>query len=134
MHAYYHELEFVLLPKLKPDAYVYKRISKGIVHTCIYTLDAYFPRMMLRYMLTNIFTTLEEEYWEDESIASLQFYFVCPNHMIIVYLRRLLTSFFERYSGQEIIFHFATRNQLYKRQQDKTKPTGWIDVSSNDYE
>lgn len=131
--AFYDQLDFVLLPLLKPDAYVYMRRKDGITHTSIYVLDAYIPRMMLRYSILNIFTVLNDEYWEDESIDTLQFYFVCPNNVIIVYLKRLLPSFLEKYyGGKEIIFHFATRNQLYNRQKYKTK-TGWITISSKDY-
>lgn len=132
--AFYQDLEFVLLPKLKPDAYVYKRTEEGATHTCIYVLDAYIPRMMLRYSILNIFTVLNDEYWEDETIDTLQFYFVCPNNVIIVYLRRLLPSFLEKYyGGKEIIFHFATRNQLYKRLKTKSGKTGWTDISSKDF-
>ena len=114
--AYFEELEFNLLKNLKPDAYCYTQKTAGITHTMLYALDAYIPRMMLRYSLQRIFKALDEENWEDEDIQSLQFYFVCPNNMIIVYLRRLLPSFLEGYYGsKELLFHFATRNQLYKR-------------------
>lgn len=132
--AFYQDLEFVLLPRLKPDAYVYHRSKNGVTHTCFFVLDAYVPRLMLQYFLKNIFTTLDEESWEDNSISSLDLYIICPNNMVIVYLRRLLPSFLEKYyGGKEIVFHFATRNQLYRRQEKKTKSTGWIDISSKDY-
>ncbi len=131
--AFYENLEFSILPKLKSNAYCYIKRKDGITHTMIYVLDAYIPRLMLRYILKNIFTTLDEEYWEDEIISSLHFYFVCPNNMVIVYLRRLLSLFLERYYGEKpIIFHFATRNQLYRRQKEKSGEIGWIDVSSTD--
>jgi len=131
--AFYKDLEFVLLPRLKPDAYVYYRSKSGITHTCFFVLDAYVPRVMLQYFLKNIFNTLNDESWEDDSVSSLQLYIICPNNMVIVYLRRLLKSFLESYYGnREIVFHFATRNQLYNRQKYKTK-TGWITISSKDY-
>lgn len=132
--AFLADLDFVLLPKFKPDAYVYRRTDDGVNHTSLFVLDAYIPRMMLRYSIQNIFAILNDEYWEDESINTLQFYFICPNNVIIVYLRRLLPSFLEKYyGGKEIIFHFATRNQLFKKQKNKTKSTEWITISSKDY-
>ena len=132
--SYYEEVEFTLLKPLKPDAYCYALKTTGITHMMIYDLDAYIPRMMLRYSLQRIFRTLDEENWEDEAIESLLFYFVCPNNMIIIYLKRLLPSFLEGYYGsKELIFHFATRNQLYKRQKNKANSTGWIAVSSTEY-
>jgi len=131
--AFYHDLDFILLPQLKPDAYVYIRRRQGITHTCIYVLDAYIPRLMLQYTLKHIFTVLNEEDWEDDSISSLQIYFICPNNMVIIYLRRLLSSFLERYYGSNtLIFHFATRNQLYKRQKEHSEKIGWITVSTDD--
>jgi len=51
--------------------------------------------------------------------------------MVIIYLRRLLKSFLERYyGGKELVFHFATRNQLYKRKKIGKGNTGWIKMSS----
>lgn len=128
--AFFEELDFPLIPHLKLDGYFYKRLSSGIIHTGLYVLDAYVPRVMLNYTLKNIFKVVQEEYWEDETVLVLQFYFVCPNHMVIVYLCRLLTSFLENYYGKEVVFHFATRNQLYAKRRDRTKPTGWVSVSS----
>lgn len=133
--AFFEELDSVLLNRLKPDAYcssVQKDDSVG--HAMIYILDAYIPRLMLRYILKRIFTTLDEESWEDDSTNSLQFYFICPNNMIIIYLKRILPSFLEQYyESTELIFHFATRNQLYNRKKYNTGKTGWIRVSSRDY-
>ncbi len=131
--AFYSELEFVLLSHLKPDAYVYKQTKTGITHSCIFVLDAYIPRLMLQYTLKRIFQALDEENWEDDGIASLHLYFVCPNNMVIIYLRKLLKSFMERYYGNiPLLFHFATINQLYKRKTEKSVKTDWITVSSND--
>lgn len=60
-------------------------------------------------------------------------YVLCPNNMVIIYLRILLKSFLERYyGGKELVFHFATRNQLAKRVKTKSGKTGWIEVSSED--
>lgn len=131
--AFYSELayDFPLLLHLKPDAYVYKRTKKGIDHTCIYVIDAYVPRLTLQYMLKNIFKILDQESWEKEDVLSLQLYIICPSNMVIVYLRRLLKSFLDRYYGSTpLLFHFATRNQLYKRKQEKSQKTDWITVSS----
>lgn len=131
--AFYENLIFKLLPKLKPDAYFSVKRRDGINHSMIYVLDAYIPRLMLRYTLKNIFTTLEDEYWEDDEISSLHFYFVCPNNMVVVYLRRLLLSFLERYYGEKpVIFHFATRNKLYENRNEKSKEMKWINISSTD--
>jgi hypothetical protein len=131
--ALYEELDFNLLPHLKPDAYGYLKKPKGITHALFYVLDAYIPRMMLRNYLKRIFTTLDEENWEAEDIQSLQFYFICPNNMVIIYLRRLLSSFIESYyGGKELIFHFATRNQVYARQEKNVASMGWITISSVD--
>ena len=134
--AFYEVLEeFVPLLKLKPDAYMYEKGKGGITHCMFYVLDAYVPRLMLQYFLKNIFSILDEEYWEEDNIQSLQIYVLCPNNMVIIYLRRLLKSFLERYyGGKELIFHFATRNQLAKRIKTKSGKTGWISVSSEDEE
>lgn len=110
---------------------MYQNDKEGITHCAFYVLDAYVPRLMLQYFLKNIFTTLDEEYWEEDDIQSLQIYVLCPNNMVIVYLRRLLKSFLEKYyGGKELVFHFATRNQLNKRIKTKSGKTGWITVSS----
>jgi len=130
--AYYPS--FILLEKIKPDAYLRKRTTKGIAHGLLFILDAYIPRFLLRYTLKHIFDTLDEENWEDESINSLQFFFLCPNHKIIIYCRRLLPSFLEKYyEGKALKFHFATRNQLYKIKSGKTGNIDWITISSEDY-
>ncbi|GEM_PF-5757991 len=131
--AFYEVLEEIIpILKLKPDAYMYDKTKEGITHCAFYVLDAYVPRLMLQYFLKNIFTTLDEEYWEEDDIESLQIYVLCPNNMVIIYLRRLLKSFLERYYGKLLIFHFATRNQLSKRIKTKSGKTGWITVSSED--
>lgn len=125
---------FILLEKIKPDAYLRKKTSKGIVHGLLFAQDAYIPRMILRYLLQRIFTTLDEENWENESTHSLQFYILCPNNMIIVYLRRLLPSFLEKYyGGKSLHFYFGTRNQLYKKKNGDTENIKWITFSSTDY-
>lgn len=132
--AFYEDLEFVLLPRLKPDGYMYDK-TKGVVSHCVfYVIDSYAPRLMLQYFLKNFFATLEEEYWEEDDINALQVYVLCPNNMVIIYLRRLLKSFLERYYGKTLIFHFATRNQLNNRIKTKSEKTGWITVSSEDIE
>ncbi len=124
----------VLLEKIKPDAYLRKRTTKGVTHGFLFVLDAYIPRFLLRYSLKRIFDSLDEEYWEQESIHSLKFYFLCPNNVIIVYLRRLLPSFLESYYGETPLqFHFATRNQLYKRKNGDTEKINWLSFSSEDY-
>lgn len=124
---------FILLEKIKPDAYVRKKTTKGITHGLFFVLDAYVPRVMLQYFLKRIFTTLDEEYWETEDIEDLHIYVLCPNNMVVIYIRRLLKSFLEKYyGGKELVFHFATRNQLYKRKQTGSGNTGWIRVSSQD--
>ncbi len=124
----------ILLEKIKPDAYVRKRTTKGVIHGFLFVLDAYIPRFLLRYSLKRIFNTLDEEYWEQESIHSLKFYFLCPNNVIIVYLRRLLPSFLESYYGAKPLqFHFVTRNQLYKRKNGDTEKINWLNFSSEDY-
>lgn len=125
---------FVLLKGIKPDAYIRKGTTKGIKHSLLFVLDAYIPRFLLRYNLKHIFDTLDEEYWEDESTYYLQFLFICPNHKIIIYLRRLLPSFLERYYGsKEIIFCLATRNQLYASLKNPDLVMKWIKISSKDY-
>jgi hypothetical protein len=124
---------FILLEKIKPDAYLRKKTTKGITHGLLFVIDAYIPRFLLRYTLKRIFDTLDEELWDDKSILSLNFYFLCPNNMIIIYLRRLLPSFMEQYYGKELIFHFATRNQLYDRKNGKTENIKWTTLSSTDY-
>ncbi len=133
--AFYEDLEEIIpILKLKPDAYMYEKDKEGITHCIFYVLDAYVPRLMLQYFLKGIFTTLDEEYWEEDDIQSLQIYVLCPNNMVIIYLRRLLKSFLERYYGKTLIFHFATRNQLQKRIQTKSGKTGWITASSENEE
>lgn len=125
---------FVLLEKIKSDAYVRKKTTKGITHGLLFVLDAYIPKVMLLYFLKKIFSVLDEEYWETDDIVSLHLYILCPNNMVIIYLRRLLKSFLERYyGGKEILFHFATRNQLYNRKKYNTGETGWLRVSSKKY-
>jgi hypothetical protein len=86
---------------------------------------------MLRYLVQRLFTALEE-YWEEDSIHHLEFYILCPNNMIIIYLRRLLPSFLQKYyGGKPVQFNFATRNQLYQKR-DKGKDIKWITISSED--
>lgn len=126
-------LSFILLEKIKPDAYLRKKTSKGTTHGLLFVLDAYVPRVMLQYFLKKIFTTLDEEYWETDDIDQLHMYVLCPNNMVIVYLRRLLKSFLERYyGGKELRFYFATRNQLYKQLQNPTEKLKWRKISSED--
>lgn len=125
--------DFILLDKIKPDSYIRKKTRSGTTYGFLFVLDAYIPRLMLRFLVQRIFTTLDEEYWEEDSIQSLQFYLLCPNNMIIVYLRRLLPSFLEKYyGGKPVQFHFATRNQLYKRKEGKSENIKWITISSKD--
>jgi hypothetical protein len=132
--ALYDEMDFDLLPQLKPDAYAYLTEHKKIKHVLFYVVDAYVLQIVLRNYIKRIFTTLAEEDWEEENIESLFFYFICPNNMVIIYLKRILPSFLESYYGdKEIIFNFATRNQLYTRKREKTNSTGWIVFSSIDY-
>lgn len=124
----------ILLEKIKPDAYIRKRTKNGSTHGLLFVLDAYVPRLFLRYLVQRIFTTLDDEYWDEDSIHSLHFYILCPNNMIIVYLKRTLPSFLEKYyGGKPSQFHFATRNQLYKRKNGNTDKINWITVSSEDY-
>ncbi len=122
---------FILLDKIKPDAYVRKKTTKGVTHELLFVLDAYVPRVMLQYFLKKIFTTLDEEYWETEDIATTQLYVLCPNNMVIIYLKRLLKSFLERYYGDKpLVFYFATRNQLYKQLQNPAEKIKWRSISS----
>ncbi len=53
---------FTLLDKIKPDAYVRKKTTKGITHGLFFVLDTYVPRVMLQYFIKKIFTSLDEEY------------------------------------------------------------------------
>lgn len=90
--------------------------------------------MILRYLIQRIFTALDEENWEEDSIHSLQFYILCPNNMIIIYLKRLLPSFLEKYyGGKPVQFHFATRKQLYERKNGDQEKINWFTFSSIDY-
>ncbi len=131
---FYEDIGWILLPRLKPDGYMHQVIKGKTVYSIVYVLDAYIPRLMLRYFLKNIFTSLEEEYWENDDIQNLQIYVICPNNMVIIYLRRALKPYFERYYGKTLLFHFATRNQIYKKLKTKSEKTGWITVSSEDEE
>ena len=124
---------FILLEKIKPDVYLRNKVTKGIIHGLFFVIDAYIPRFLLRYTLKNIFDTLDEEYWDDESIVCLNVYLMCPNNKVIIYLRRSLPTFMEGYYGKELIFHFATRNQLYDWKNGKTENIKWTDFSSTDY-
>jgi hypothetical protein len=131
--AFYEDVDCKLTSLLKPDAYGYLKNADGTTHIFFSILDAYIPKMMIRNKIKHIFTTLNEETWEDDEIRSLQFYVVCPNNVIIIYLKRLLPTMIENYSGNiDISFHLATRNQVYKRRDNKTAATGWISISSND--
>lgn len=131
--AFYDELEFPLLAPLKPDMYAIFRTREEVTHTFINVIDAYVPRLMLRYSIQNIFRVVHEEYWEDDTIEGLHIYFLCPNNMVIIYLKKILPSFLERYScSTPLTFHFATRNQLYKRQREHGKKTIWSTISSDD--
>ncbi|MDE2590302.1 MAG: replication-relaxation family protein, partial [Patescibacteria group bacterium] len=84
--------DFILIEKMKPDAYVQRRITNDIIHGFHFVFDAYIPRFLLKYTLKRIFDTLDYEYWEDETINSLHIFFLCPNHQIIIYIQRLLPS------------------------------------------
>lgn len=131
--AFYEDLNCKLTSLLKPDAYGYLKNTDGTTHIFFSILDAYIPKMMLRTKIQHIFTSLDEESWEDDEIRSLQFYVVCPNNVLIVYLKRILPTLLERYSGNtELSFHLATRNQVYKRKGNPTAKTGWITITSND--
>jgi len=131
--AFYEDLDCTLTSLLKPDAYVYLKNTDGINHLFFSILDAYIPKMMIRNKVQHIFTTLDEERWEDDTIRSLQFYVICPNNVIIIYLKRMLTTLLEGYYGKaELSFNLATRNQLNKRKGNPTAPTGWVTISSVD--
>jgi hypothetical protein len=124
---------FILLEKIKPDSYLRKRTVKGVTHGLLFVLDAYIPRLLLRYKMKHIFEMLDEENWEDDTIQALHVYVLCPNHAIIIYLQRLLRSYFENYyGGKELLFFFMTRNALYDRKYGKTDRMKWVTVSSTD--
>jgi len=83
--------------------------------------------------MKHIFEMLDEENWEDDTIQALHVYVLCPNHAIIIYLQRLLRSYFENYyGGKELLFFFMTRNALYDRKYGKTDRMKWVTVSSTD--
>src|SRR5581483_11635136 len=104
--AFYSSLDYSLLPKLKADAYISSYSPKGVNRIFLYILDAYISKISLQYYLKNIFTLLEEEEWEDDTTLSLQFYFVGPNHSVIIYLMKLLPSFLEKYyENTPLFFH-----------------------------
>ena len=125
-----HYPDFPLLTNIKQDAYLRKKTSQGIDHGLLFVLDAYIPRFLLRYTIKKIFDTLEEEVWEEQS-KSVQFYFLCPNNQIIIYMRRLLTQPLENYWGSKpITFLFTTRNQLYKKKEGKIEKIPWITVAT----
>jgi len=124
---------FILLGKIKPDAYLRKKTVKGITHGLLFVLDAYIPRLLLRYKMKHIFDTLDEEQWENDTIQALHVYMLCPNHAIIIYLKRLLQSLLENYYGDhDLIFFLATRNEFYNRKQGKTDRMKWKTISSTD--
>ena len=124
---------FMLLEKIKPDAYLRKRTPKGITHGLLFVLDAYIPRLLLRYKMKHIFDTLDEEHWEDDTIQALHVYMLCPNYAIIIYLKRLLPSFFENYyGGKDLTFYVTTRNALYDRKHGTTERMKWTTISSTD--
>ncbi|MCL4386327.1 MAG: replication-relaxation family protein [Cyanobacteria bacterium] len=129
-----HYPSFLLLDKIKPDAYLRKKTKKGIVHGFLFVLDAYIPRLMLQYSVKRIFDTLYEEHWEEDSIKSLNFFFLCPNNKIIIYFKRLLPSFLEKYYDSKILtFNFATRNQLYNWKNGKAEKIKWFSLVSTNY-
>lgn len=129
-----HFPSFILLEKIKPDAYLRRKMTKGITHGLLFALDAYIPRFLLRFTIKRIFDTLYDENWEEDSILSLNFYFLCPNNKIIIYLKRLLPSFLEKYYGsKKLAFYFATRNQLYNWKNGKTENIKWVTFVSTDY-
>lgn len=125
---------FPLLEKVKPDSYLRKRTTQGIDHGLLFVLDAYIPRFLLRYTLKRIFDSLDEENWENDTVHSLQIFYLCPNNQIIIYLRRLLPSYLEKYyGGKPLSFHLGTRNQMYNWKNGKTEKMKWIILSSSDY-
>lgn len=131
--AFFYGINFVLLSHLKSDAYVYRRTKEGSTHTFLYIIDAYVPKLTLQYMLKHIFTALSDEYWEEDTITALHLYFVSPSNAIIIYLWKLMKSFLENhYASTPLFIHFATRNQLYKKQRDHTAEIGWRTISSQD--
>ncbi len=133
--AFYGDIEYILIKHLKSDGYLYKRTKAGTSHRFLYVIDAYVPRLMLHYMLKHLFTVLTDEYWEDDGIESLHVYFICPSNMIIIYLRKMLSSFLGNYYSQiPLRIHFTTRNQMYKRKQNPEANVNWITISSEDSE
>ena len=64
---------FLLLGKIKPDAYLRRKTTKGIAHGLLFVLDAYIPKLLLRFTIKRIFDTLSDENWEEDSILSLSF-------------------------------------------------------------
>lgn len=121
----------ILLPHLKPDAYCYKKTTSGIINSFYFCIDSYIPRLTLQYMIKHIFEVLTDEDWERDDVKCLKLYFICHSNQVIIYLRRLLPSFLERYYYKTTIFYFATRNQLYKKR-DKGDGIKWITISSED--
>ena len=129
--AYYPS--FILLEKIKPDAHLRKKTTKGITHGLLFVFDSYISRLVLRYRLKRIFDTLDEEYWEDESITALHMYVLCPNNQVIIYLRRALPTQLEQYTGgKPLHFYLATRNQLYNHKNGRLKNIPWIILTSTD--
>jgi len=125
---------FTLLGKIKPDAYLRKKTTKGVTHGLLFVLDSYISRLVLRYRLKSIFDILDEEYWEDESIAALHLYVLCPNNQIIIYLKRALPTQLEQFTGgKPLNFYLATRNQLYSNKNVSSENIQWVTLSSTDY-
>ncbi|OGK51764.1 hypothetical protein A3B02_02445 [Candidatus Roizmanbacteria bacterium RIFCSPLOWO2_01_FULL_42_14] len=124
---------FKLLKHIKPDAYIRKKAREGIAPGFLFVVDPYVSRLVIRYTIKRIFTTLNEEYWEDDVIA-FHMYFLCPNNQVIIYLRRMLPTQLEQEyaSGTPLHFHLATRNQLYNYKQGKIETIKWITISSED--
>ncbi len=130
--AYYPSL--ILLKEIKPDGYIRRKIPQGIVHGLLFVLDAYIPRFLLRYKIQGIFEKLNEENWEDDTVHSLNIYFLCPNNVVITYFRRLVPSFLQSYYGSKPLnFYFATRNQLYRYKDGKDEKIKWLIFSSTDF-
>ncbi len=124
---------FILFEKITSDGYIRRRVQGGLMYGFFFIIDAYIPRFLLRYTCKRIFESLDEEYWEDEHIHSLNMYFLCPNNQLIIYMKRIVTQSMTNYYSQiPLTISFATRNQLYTKKEGRTKEVGWKRISSND--
>ena len=132
--AFYEKLNYPFLLSIRPDAYLHFRGDKVIKDYFFLIIDSYIPKMMLRKKIEKLFEAYEEEDFKKRKVNFLYFNIICPNNVLIIYLKKIIPSFFERYYNSVVLFiNLITRNEMYKHCQYPEKKIKIVNLFSSEY-